>query len=172
MSSNEATAAATEQSSAAARPYWIGVGLVAIGVVWVHGGLSLPQGARYAAVGPGLVPTLVGAGLALIGIVLCIQIARGERFEAQDAEDAAAGAPMERRAFLTALLAVALPVATMRGLGLPLTAAASFALVCRALGSTRPIVDVATGAVLGVVSWFLFGRLGLQLGPFLPLLGI
>jgi putative tricarboxylic transport membrane protein len=160
------------RAAALPRPYWIGGLLVLMGAVWLRGGLALPQGARYAAVGPGLAVTIVGGVLILLGLILVVQIARGERFEPQDAEEAAAGGPMDRRAFLMALAGVGLPVATMERLGLPLTATLSFALVARAFGSRRLPSDLAIGAALATAAWFLFRRLGLQLGDFFPPAGI
>ncbi len=142
-----------------------------MGGVWLYGAAGLPQGARYAAVGPGLSVTVSGLGLVILGIILMVQVARGERFEPQDAEDAVATAPMDRVAFLTALVAAGLPILTIRTLGLPATATLCFALVSRAFGSRRPLIDLATGAALASLAWFLFSRLGLQLGRFFPPLG-
>jgi putative tricarboxylic transport membrane protein len=153
------------------RPYWIGGLVIAMGALWLYGAMELPQGARYAAVGPGLFVTIAGAGLVLLGIMLIIQIARGESFEPQDAEDAAANAPMDKIAFFTALLAAALPVLLMRPMGLPFTAMVSFTLVARAFGSKLLLVDILTGAILGSLAWYLFSQLGLQLGRFFPPLG-
>jgi putative tricarboxylic transport membrane protein len=160
------------EAAAPRRPYWLGGLLVLMGLVWLWGGFALPLGARYAAVGPGLAVIAVGAGLVLLGVILTVQIARGERFEPQDVEDAAASAPMDLRAFLTALLAVALPVALMKPLGLPLTATLSFALVARALGSRRIALDLAIGAALAAIAWVVFTTLGLQLGDFFPPAGV
>jgi|GEM_PF-271359 len=154
-----------------ARPYWIGLGVMAMGAVWLWGALGLRQGARYSAIGPGLFVTIIGGGLIVLGLLLIIQIARGERFEPQDAEDAAANAPMDKLAFALAVLAAALPIVLMRPLGMPLTAALSFVLVCRAFGSRRLVLDIVTGLILCSVAWFLFTRLGLQLGRFFPPLG-
>ncbi|HEV7276323.1 MAG TPA: tripartite tricarboxylate transporter TctB family protein [Devosiaceae bacterium] len=154
------------------RPYWIGILIIAMGAVWLYGGMGLPQGARYAAVGPGLFVTIAGAGLVMLGIMLIVQIARGESFDPQDAEDAAANAAMDKRAFLTALLAAFLPVLLMRPMGLPFTAMVSFTLVARAFGSRRLVIDIATGAILGSLAWYLFSQLGLQLGRFFPPLGL
>ena len=154
------------------RPYWIGLLLVAMGGLWLYGASALPQGARYAAVGPGLFVTIAGLGLVILGVLLMVQIWRGERFEPQDAEDAAANSPMDKRAFLTALVAVALPVLIMQPLGMPLTATLAFALVCRAFGSKRLVMDILIGAALGSIAWYLFTQLGLQLGRFFPPLGL
>ena len=154
------------------KPYWIGVGLMVIGAVWLYNAAGLPQGARYAAVGPGLFVTLAGAGLLILGAILMVQIWRGESFEAQDAEDADGATKMDKRAFLTALAAVALPIATMGPLGMPFTATVSFVLVANAFGSRRWYLDLIYGAVLACAAWFLFSQLGLQLGRFFPPLGV
>jgi len=143
-----------------------------MGGLWLYGASALPQGARYAAVGPGLFVTIAGLGLVILGVLLMVQIWRGERFEPQDAEDAAANSPMDKRAFLTALVAVALPVLIMQPLGMPLTATLAFALVCRAFGSKRLVMDILIGAALGSIAWYLFTQLGLQLGRFFPPLGL
>jgi putative tricarboxylic transport membrane protein len=159
-------------ASAPPRPYWIGVGLMVIGAIWLYNAFGLPQGARYAAVGPGLFVTMAGAGLLILGAVLILQIRRGESFEAQDAEDAEGNAKMDKRAFLTALLAVALPIVTMGPLGLPFTATLSFTLVANAFGSKRWWMDVICGLILSCAAWLLFKQLGLQLGGFFPPLGV
>jgi putative tricarboxylic transport membrane protein len=132
----------------------------------------LPQGARYAAVGPGFFVSVAGGGLVLLGLILLVQIARGERFEPQDAEDTAANAKADPRALAYALIAACVPVFTMSRLGLPITAMISFTLVARAFGSQRPLLDIVSGAILGAVAWLLFTELGLQLGKFLPIAGV
>ena len=56
-----------------ARPYWLGLLVVAMGVVWLYGASQLPQGARYAAVGPGLAVTIAGLGLVVLGVILMVR---------------------------------------------------------------------------------------------------
>lgn len=162
------------QSAAPAspKPYWIGIGLMVMGAVWLYNAFGLPQGARYAAVGPGLFVTIAGAGLLILGAILMLQIWRGESFQPQDAEDADGSTRMDKRAFLTALVAVALPIATMGPLGMPFTATLSFVLVANAFGSRRWWLDLICGAVLASAAWFLFAQLGLQLGRSFPPLGV
>ncbi len=164
-------AAPSRFSNWATRPYWLGVGVALLGAVWLWGASSLPQGARYAAVGPGLFVTMAGLGLLILGVILVVQVSRGETFQPQDAEDASGDQPMDKRAFITALLAVFLPVAAAKTVGLPLIASLSFMLVARAFGSTRWWLDLITGLVLCTAAYFLFTRLGLQLGRFFPPLG-
>jgi putative tricarboxylic transport membrane protein len=150
------------------RPYWIAAIVVIMGAVWLWGGMSLPQGARYAAVGPGLMVTVVGIGLIVLGLVLALQIWRGESFEPQDAEDAAANAKMDKVAFLTALAAAVLPLVAISTIGMPLTATLCFVLVCRSFGSRKWPLDLVWGLLLACLAWYLFTRLGLQLGRFFP----
>jgi putative tricarboxylic transport membrane protein len=146
------------------------VGVVLFGVVWLHGALSLPQAAPYAVVGPGLVPAVVGGTLIVLGALLLLAIARGERFEPQETEDADATRAPSRMAFWTTLAAGLLPVVVIRPLGFPVAAALTFALTARAFGSRRLALDLGVGFLLGAACWFLFARLlGLSLPGFPPL---
>ncbi|WP_193089606.1 tripartite tricarboxylate transporter TctB family protein [Advenella sp. FME57] len=167
-----ATPAVPEATAPGARPWWLGIAVILLGCVCLYATTTLPATAQYAAIGPGMFVTIAGGGLLLLGILLLIQIARGERFEAQNAENAAGNLPMDKRAFFTALAATIVPALTMEALGLPITAMLSFTLVARAFGSNKTLIDLITGAILGSVCWFLFSRLGLQLGGFLPLAGV
>ena len=152
------------------RPWWLGLATIGWGLVWLHGALSLPQAATYAVVGPGLFPAVIGGGLVLLGILLLVAVARGERFEPQDAEDADASRAPSQAAFWTTVAAGALPVFLIRPLGFPVAAAIAFALTARAFGSRRLLVDLGVGLLLGVACWALFSRLlGLSLPGFPPL---
>jgi putative tricarboxylic transport membrane protein len=153
------------------RPWWLGAAVIAVGGVWLSGALRLPQGAQYAQIGPGVFPALIGAGLVVLGVLLLVQIGRGEQFAPQESEDALADAPPSWPALLTALVAVVIPVVAMRRLGFPVTAGLVFATVARAFGSRRLLLDLALGLVLGFVCWYGFSALGVTLGAPLPWLG-
>lgn len=161
---------ATGIGPARARPWWLGLATIGWGLVWLYGALSLPQAATYAVVGPGFFPAAIGAGLVLLGILLLVAVARGERFEPQDAEDADASRAPSRAAFWTTVAAGAVSVLIIRPLGFPIAAAIAFALTARAFGSRRLILDLGVGLLLGVACWALFSRLlGLSLPGFPPL---
>jgi putative tricarboxylic transport membrane protein len=107
----------------------------------------------------------------VLGLILLVQIARGETFEPQASESAEASAQGSVPALLWAAAAVLVPLFSMRPLGFPLTAMLAFALVTRAFGSRRLVFDCLLGLVLGTVCWFGFTRLGVSLGSILPLAG-
>jgi putative tricarboxylic transport membrane protein len=155
-----------------ARPWWLGGAVIALGLVWLYGALSLPQAATYAVVGPGFFPAVIGAGLVVLGLLLLVAVARGERFEPQEAEDADATRAPSRAAFWMAVAAGVIPVFVVRHLGFPVAAALVFAVTARGFGSRRLLLDLAVGFLLGVACWLLFSRLlGLAL-PGFPLLGV
>ena len=154
----------------ASRPWWLGVAVAVWGLVWLYGALSLPQAATYAVVGPGFFPAAIGAGLVVLGLLLLVAIARGERFEPQEAEDADLSRPPSRASFWMATAAGVVPIFVIRPLGFPIAAAFAFALTARAFGSRRLLVDLAVGLALGLACWVLFSRLlGLSLPGFPPL---
>jgi len=165
-------AEAGDSASAGPRPWWLGAAVIALGCVCLYGAAGLAQGARYAAIGPGLFVTIVGGVLVFLGVALLVQIARGETFEAQDSEDASGDEKANPVALATAFAAAVVPIFTMAPLGLPITAMLSFVLVARAFQSRRMWLDFVYGAALGIASWFLFTKLGLQLGGLLPIAGL
>lgn len=153
------------------RPWWLGGVIIAIGALWLYQASTLPQLGGYAALGPGFFVSVIGGALIVLGILLLIQIARGETFEAQDAEDAEADATTSWPSLLLAAAGAAVPLLTMQPLGFPLTAMFAFALVTRAFGSRRLVFDCALGLGIGLLCWFGFSRLGVSLGGVLPLAG-
>jgi putative tricarboxylic transport membrane protein len=154
----------------ATRPWGLGVAVVVFGLVWIYGALTIAHAATYAVVGPGLFPALIGAGLVVLGALLLVAVARGERFEPQEAEDADASRRPSRAAFWTTVVAGAVPIVVVRPLGFPVAAALTFALTARAFGSRRLPLDLVVGFLLGAACWLLFSRLlGLSLPGFPPL---
>lgn len=154
----------------ALRPWWLGLAVGAMGAVWLREARALPQMGGYALLGPGMFVTLVAVGLLLLGGLLLLAVWRGERFESQEAEDTDVSRPASWPAFWMTAAAAALPIVLIRPLGFPLAAAVSFALVARAFGSRRVLVDLGWGVLLGIACWLLFSRLlGLSLPGLLPI---
>lgn len=154
------------------KPWWLGIAVILLGGVCLYSASNLSSTAQYAALGPGFFVNMSGLGLVILGVLLTIQIARGEQFEAQDTENASGKTPMDKRAFFTALLGCLMPALTIKFLGLPLTAMLGFDLIARAFGSRKLLLDLLAGFLVGALSWGLFSYLGLQLGEFSPLIGV
>lgn len=154
------------------RPYWLAGGIVLWGLIWVWQGLKLPQFDQYAHIGAGLPVTLIGAGLVVLGLILGMQIRTGVRFEEQEAEDVAEDHHVSHRALALAAAGCAVPMLTMPTLGFVVTSTLSFWLITRAFRSARLWLDLLIGFVVAIVAWFVFGRLGVQLGGLLPVAGI
>lgn len=152
------------------RPWWLAIAVVAIGAVWLYGASQLEHFTTYAGVGPGLYVTAAGAGLVLLGLLLLVQIARGERFDPQDTEDVAADHQSASwPALLTAIAGAAAPLYTMERFGFAVTSALVFALTTRAFGSGRTLFDLALGAAIGAAAWYGFTLLGVSLGELVRL---
>lgn len=153
------------------KPYWLAGGVILWGAIWVWQGLKLAQFDQYAHIGPGLPVTAVGAGLLVLGVILALQIRNGVRFEAQETEDVSPDGDVSHRALALAAAGCAVPMLTMPTLGFVITATLSFWLVARAFRSPRPLADLAVGAGMSLLAFWLFGKLGVQLGPLLPFMG-
>jgi putative tricarboxylic transport membrane protein len=151
--------------SAPPRPWWVGGAVIAIGALWIYGASLLPAKALYARIGPGLFVYLVGGALIALGALLLWQIARGERFDPQEVEDAAVDRPPSRPALLMMLVGAGLPLYTMERFGFALSAALVFACTARAFGARNPLLGLVIGASLGVAAWIGFDALGVELGP-------
>lgn len=99
------------------RPWWLALVVIVMGAIWLQQGYALPDAAGYGGVGPGAFVMVIGLGLMLLGLVLLVQIARGESFDPQEAESAEAGARPSLKAFAFALAGAAVPLLTMESLG-------------------------------------------------------
>lgn len=154
------------------RPYWIAAGTVGWGVIVLIKAAELPQFDQYAHIGPGLMPTVIGAMMVLLGLILAVQIRRGVPFEEQAAEDVNADHRVSYRALALAGAACALPMLTMKPLGFVITCAGCFVLIAAAFKSRRWLLNFVIGLAFTAVCWWLFRKLGVQLGGLLPIAGI
>lgn len=154
------------------RPYWIAAGTAGWGAIVLYKAAELPQFDQYAYIGPGFLPAAIGAVLVLLGLLLALQIRRGVSFEEQEAEDVSEDHGISYTALGLAAAACALPMLTMAKLGFVLTCTGCFVLVAAAFKSRRWALNAAVGLGFALVSWWLFRKLGVQLGGLLPALGV
>lgn len=132
-------------------------------------GLSLPLMAQYSGLGAGFVVAFVGGALLLLALVLSIQVLRGVVFEPEAAEGVDLDAPMSLSGLTLAVAGVALPVIAIPVLGFTIGATLAYTCVTRSFGSQRVWRDLIVGVCLAGFTWFLFTRLGVQLGPLFPM---
>ena len=155
-------------ASGGGRPWWLGLAILVMGVLWLNGARSIASTTNYVGVGPAAIVLAVGLGLVLLGFLLIVQALKGELASHSEDEEEA---PFSRPAFLMALAGVGVPLLTIRWLGFPFSAMLAFTLVTHAFGSRRTLLDLGIGATIASLAWLGFSRLGISLGPFFPLLG-
>ncbi len=147
---------------AGARGLAVAAGVVGLGLFFLLGARGIAGEAQYAGVGPRAFPTLVGAGLVIVGGALGVAVLRGRAFPSLPP-------PVERGALPWILSGLALAVPLLQPLGFALTAALVFVLTARGFGSRGWGRDALVGLLLGVAVYLVFSLgLGVSLpgGPF------
>lgn len=133
----------------------IGVALMAIAGIVIWQGFQVRASFGSQAVGPQMMPFLVGAFLATLGALTVIAGLRGEA-PARETDEPAGVAWIAGGLAATLLL--------IKTAGFIPACAILFAATARAFGSTRPAVDLGLGAVIALVVFLFFAKvLGLSL---------
>ncbi|HWJ67317.1 MAG TPA: tripartite tricarboxylate transporter TctB family protein [Nocardioides sp.] len=118
--------------------------------------VGLEDGFADQPVQPYTLPYVVGAGLVLLGVLLGIATARGDRPEAEEGEDIdlTQGTDLRTVGLLAAVLVA--NIALIDVLGWAITGALLFAGAAAVLGSRTWVRDIAVGAALSVGSFYGF----------------
>jgi len=139
--------------------------LVAVGVYTVVDAASLEVGFGDP-VGPRVFPYVIGAGLAVVGVLLAIATARGSQPEPEEGEDVDLSASADWLTVLKLVAVLLVTVATVDLLGWAISGAVLFAGAAWSLGSRTQLRDALVGLVLAVGSWYAFHvGLGIPLTP-------
>lgn len=140
-----------------------GVAVIGLGALAIGGATQVGAGAGYVAVGPAVMPAVVGVGLVVLGILLLVRatvrpdldLARHVTAEAAETDWRTIGLTV------TSLVAYAL---TLGSLGYVLATSGFIPIVARILGSRRPGRDIVVGIALGIVVYIAFTQyLGVRL---------
>lgn len=107
-------------------------------------------------VGPRVFPYVIGGVMIVLGALLAVATARGDRPEAEEGEDVDLGQSPDWSTMLRLLAVFVLNIVLIEPLGWAVTGAMLFAGCTWALGSRTPVKDVAIGAVMSVGSWYFF----------------
>ncbi len=135
--------------------YGLALVLVALGIYTVYDATTLKVGFADP-VGPRAFPYVIGSALLVLGIMLAVATARGDRAEPESGEDV----DLEHRPDMVTVLKLfgilVFNIATIDFLGWAITGAVLFAGCAWALGSRTWVRDVVIGVVLSVGSWYFF----------------
>jgi len=131
-------------------------------VVWQTTQIRLTP--AYARVGPRAIPYIVGAGLVVVGCWLLFEAltGRGTAAPAGDSEDVDPSLPTDWRTVGLLTLALAAYLVLIEPAGFVVASTLLFAGAAFAMGSRRPLRDVAIGLVVAVALYLGFTR-GLDL---------
>jgi putative tricarboxylic transport membrane protein len=133
----------------------LGTFAAVLGVTVIVVARGFPGGSAYDALGPRLLPYIVGAGLGLTGLSILAGAFRGSKGE----HEALDLAPV-----LWIVGALLVPIILLRTIGWIPVCTVVFALGARAFGSRRVWLDLALGLAFGAVTFALFNyALGLNL---------
>lgn len=139
----------------------VSIALAALGIVVIAGTQDISSGGGYSQVGPRAFPYMIGAGLLILGGILCWQAVSGGWRNVPMDENHEEG---DWVAFSILSAAVILHMAAIAWAGFVLASTFLFALIARAFGSRRIFRDIVIGVALSTLAFFLFTRgLGLNL---------
>jgi putative tricarboxylic transport membrane protein len=136
--------------------YGMAAFLVAAGGYVLYDASTLDKAFADQPVQPYALPYAVGAVLVLLGVLLGIATARGNRPEAEEGEDVdlSHGTDLRTVGLLVAVLVANIVLIDL--LGWAITGALLFAGAAGVLGSRSHVRDLAVGAALSVGTWYGF----------------
>jgi len=164
-------AAAGPPAAAAARSRPVGeivfaVAVVALGAFAMVDARTIPVPITAGAMGPRVMPYLVGALLVLSGLGVLATVLRGRRGEAEDSEDLDPRAHTDWATVAILVAIVAAHIALIRPLGWPVAATVLFGGVAVTLGARPVWRAVALGLVVAlIIQAAMAGGLGVSLPP-------
>ncbi|MEO9322160.1 tripartite tricarboxylate transporter TctB family protein [Nocardioides sp. C4-1] len=136
--------------------YGLAAFLVLVGGYVLYDASTLDDAFADQPVQPWAVPFAVGGALVLLGVLLAVATARGDRAEAEDGEDVDLGGGTDWRTVGLLLAVFLFNIVFIDLLGWAITGAVLFAGAAGALGSRTHVRNVAIGAALSVGTWYGF----------------
>jgi putative tricarboxylic transport membrane protein len=138
----------------------IGAGVLVFAGVVLWQILSIPVSPLYAKVGPTVFPYMTGAGLAVIGVLLVVDAARGGWQSAEEAE-----VDVDWRSLGFVVAGLVLNVALIGPLGFTAASTVLFVLIAYGFGSRRLLRNALIGFAVALAAYFGFARaLGVNIG--------
>ncbi len=139
----------------------IAVAVLVLAAFVLAGAQQVGSSGMVSQVGPRLVPDLVGAGLAALGLALGWSALHGG-WPSEDDEETG---PADWRALVWLGAGLVLNLLLIGPLGFSIAVTVMFVLVARAFASRRPLQDAAIGLAIALAAWACFEKLlGIQVG--------
>ena len=142
----------------------VAVAVIVLGIGVGVGSLGIPFGAGYDRIGARFFPSVVAAGLTLLGSALAVAALRAKGLRPVAAEAAGSGISANRRALGVLLAALLLNLILLERAGFVVASSALFWLAARGFGSERPVRDAVIALLLSLLVYAAFTQgLGLTL---------
>jgi putative tricarboxylic transport membrane protein len=142
----------------------VAVAVIVLGIGVGAGSFGIPFGAGYDQIGPRFFPSVVAAGLTLLGSVLAVAALRAKGLRPAAAEAANSGISANRRALGFLAAALLLNLILLERAGFVVASSALFWLAARGFGSERPVRDAVIALLLSLLVYAAFTQgLGLTL---------
>lgn len=132
----------------------LSLGVVALGVGITAVAATLSDEGGYARIGPNVIPALVGAGIAVLGLWLAAEAFTGGWRKAPAHDE-----PFRARPFLWVSAGLGAHMALIGTAGFVLAGAVLFTLVARGFGSRRWLRDALVGLALAAAIFLFFVKL-------------
>lgn len=107
-------------------------------------------------VGPRAFPYVIGSVLVLLGVLLAVATARGDRPQAEEGEDVDLTQPADWTTLAKLVAVLVFTIITISTLGWAVVGAILFTGAAWALGSRTLVRDILVGTALSVTSWYAF----------------
>jgi len=141
----------------------LALGVIVFGAVVLWQTSEIRVGRAFSTVGPRVIPTIVGSGLLLIGVILAVQALIGHhQVPTTDSEDADPTRPTDWPTVGLIALALIVYLLLIERAGFVLASGALYAIATFAMGNRRLIVNLAIGLILAAILFVIFTR-GLSL---------
>jgi putative tricarboxylic transport membrane protein len=142
----------------------VALGIIVLGIGVGVGSFGIPFGAGYDRIGPRFFPSVVAAGLTLLGSVLAAAALRAKAVQPAAADAAGSGIAANRRALGFLAAALLLNLLLLERAGFVVASSALYWLAARGFGSERPVRDAVIALGLSLLVYAAFTRgLGLPL---------
>jgi putative tricarboxylic transport membrane protein len=136
--------------------YGLAALLALVGGYVVYDGTTLRSAFADQTVQPSAFPYVVGGALLLLAMLLAVATARGDVPEGEEGEDVDLSQPSDWRTVGMLVAVFVVNIVLIDLLGWSITGALLFAGTAWVLGSRRPWLNLAIGALLSVGTWYGF----------------